>query len=300
VPTGAANAILISNATFEFTANNVARDLLRPFLGGSEELVGTRFFKATFDVEYANSGTAGTAPAWGPLLRACGMAEASLLTPARVEYTPVSASFSSLSIYYHLDGVLRKALGCMGTATLGLGADERPLWRFQFWGVDGGVSAASDPTVTLSAFKTPQVVTMQNSGTVKLGGTYAAGAITGGTEFPSRGLQIDLGNEVQMSSLLGAGGQRVNITQRNVTGSMQLDLTASQEVTLRNDINANTTTSLSMSHGSGAGVGLLVTAPSVQRINPRDQDYNGELHISMDLRLTPTTAGNDELRIVCL
>jgi len=88
-PTGAANAILISNASFNIDYSNVSRDLIRPFLGGSEELAGTRFARAQFDVEWANSGTAGTAPAWGPLLRACGFAEASLSTPVRVEYTPI-------------------------------------------------------------------------------------------------------------------------------------------------------------------------------------------------------------------
>ena len=299
-PTGAADAILISNASFQVNYNNVSRDLIRPFLGGSDELVGTRFFQCSFDVEFANSGTAGTAPAWGKLLRACGMAEASLLTPSRVEYTPVSASFSTLTIYYHLDGVLRKALGCMGTASLDLGADNRPVWKFQFFGIDGGVTATADPSVTLTAFRTPQVVTPTNSGTVTLGGTYAAGVITGGTAYPSRGLQVDLGNDVQQMSLLGTGGQRVSITQRNVTGPMQLDLTAAQEVPLRPDINAHTTTTLSMTHGTGAGVGLIVTAPQVQRINPTDQEFNGEMQFGTDLRFTPTTAGNDELRVVCL
>lgn len=299
-PTGAANAILISNASYEITYNNVNRDLIRPFLGGSDQLTGTRYVKMNFEVEFANSGTAGTAPAWGPLLRACGFAESSLATPARVEYTPVSATFTSLTIYYHLDGVLRKALGCYGTADLDLGADNRPVWKFQFWGLDGGLTATADPTVTLTAFKTPQVVTVNNSGTVTLGGTYSAGVVTGGTAYPSRGLQLSLGNDVQNISLLGTGGQRISLVNREVTGSIQLDLTAAQEVSFRTDINNNTTTSLSMTHGTGAGVGMIVTAPQVQRINPKDVDFNSEMEVALDLRFTPTTAGNDELRIVAL
>ena len=42
VPTGAANALLVANLTINpLKANNVSRDLIRPFFGGSEQLVGT-------------------------------------------------------------------------------------------------------------------------------------------------------------------------------------------------------------------------------------------------------------------
>lgn len=297
-PTGAANAILISNASFEVTYNNVSRDLIRPYLGGSEELSGTRFAKATFEVEWANSGTAGTAPAWGPLLRACGFAEASLSTPVRIEYTPVSANFQSLTIYYHLDGALRKILGAVGTVEFRLGEGERPVMAFTFDGLDGGTTATADPTVSFTAFKSPQVISDTNTGDIKLGATYAAGAVTGGTVYSSRGLNINVGNTVSQIALLGS--QRVSLTQRDVTGSMQLDLTAAQEVAFRNDVNTNALTSLSFEHQTGAGVGMLFHAPNVQRINPKDQDFNGEAQWSMDLRFTPGASGNDELRLVLL
>lgn len=293
-PTGAANAILISNATFAFNYNNVDRDLMRAYLGGAEQLVGSRNVTASFDVEIAGSGAAGTAPAWGPLVRACGMAEV-VTAAARVEYTPVSAAFDSLTIYYSVDGLLHKAIGCRGTVTMGMGEGERPLFKFTFTGIDGGTVAQADPSQTLTAFKPPLVVTDANSGDIKLGGTYATGAITGGTAYPSRGLQLDLGNTVQHIPMLG--GQSVEITQRATTGSMQLDLTAAQGATFITDINSNTTTSLSFEHGTTAGNKILVFAPVVQRLNPSWQDFNGTVQMGLDLRLTPSS-GNDELRIV--
>lgn len=295
VPTGAANAMLISNASFEISYNNVNRDLIRPYLGGSEQLTGTRSVRATFDVEISGSGTAGTAPAYGALLRACGMGEV-VTAGNRVDYTPVSAAFESVTIYYSVDGVLHKALGCMGNFTMNMGEGERPVFSFTFTGIDGGTTAAADPTLTLTAWKAPLVITDQNSGDIKLGGTYSAGAITGGTVSPSRGLTLDAGNNVQFIPLLG--GQSVNITQRESTGAMQLDLTAVQLVTAISDIDANTTTSLSLEHGTTAGGKIIVFAPAVQRINPRHVDFNGNAHLGTDLRLLPS-AGNDELRIVC-
>ncbi len=296
-PDGAANAILVSNASFNVAYTNVNRDLIRANLGGSEQLAGTRFVECSFDVELANSGAAGTAPAWGPLLLACGMAEAVLTTPARVEYTPVSASFKSATIYYHIDGTLRKALGCMGNAELMLNEGERPMIRFTFTGLDGGTTATADPTLTLTSWKVPSVVSDVNSGDINLGATYSAGALSSGTAYPSRGLAINLGNTIARKAILG--GQSVSITQRDVTGSCQLELSAAQEATFRTDINANTTTSLGFTHATGAGVGIILHAPRVQRIDPSDVDYEGELHMGLNLRFVPSS-GNDELRIVCL
>lgn len=298
VPTGAANAILVSNASFNLAYNNVERNFIRPFFGGSGQLAGTRFVECSFEVELANSGTAGTAPAWAPLLRACGMAEAVLASPARVEYTPVSASFSSVTIYYHIDGVRRVALGCMGNVEFMLNEGAAPMLRFTFAGMDGGRTATADPTVTLTAFRAPQVVSDVNSGDINLGATYAAGVLSSGTSYPSRGLSINLQNTVSRKAILG--GQAVQISDRNVQAQCQLDLTAAQEVSFLTDINANTNTTLGFSHSTGAGVGILLHAPQVQRIDPTDTEYEGDVHMAMNLRLTPTTAGNDELRLVCL
>ena len=216
-PDGTDDAILVSNASFNVSYTNVNRDLIRANLGGSEQLAGTRFVECSFDVELANSGTAGTAPAWGPLLLACGMAEATLTTPARVEYTPVSASFKSVTIYYHIDGTLRKALGCVGNAELMLNEGERPMIRFTMTGLDGGTTATADPTLTLTAWKVPSVVSDVNSGDINLGATYSAGTLSSGTDYPSRGLSINLGNTSARKAILG--GQSVSITQRDVTGT---------------------------------------------------------------------------------
>jgi hypothetical protein len=298
VPTGAGNAMLVSNATFNLAYNNVERNFIRPFFGGSGQLAGTRFVEINFEIELANSGTAGTAPAWAPVLRACGMAESVLSTPARVEYTPVSASFSSVTIYYHLDGVRRVALGCMGNVEIMLNEGAAPMLRFSLVGLDGGRTATADPSVTLTAFRAPQVVSDVNTGDINLGCTYSAGALAGGTTYPSRGLSINLQNTVSRKALLG--GQAVQISDRNVQGSMQLDLTAAQEVSFMTDINSNTNTTLGFTHQTGAGVGIILHAPQVQRIDPSDTEYEGDVHMGQNLRFTPTTAGNDELRLVCL
>jgi len=296
VPTGAANALLISNASFDVSYNNVDRTNIKGFFGSDEQLAGTRFVDLSFDVEISGSGAAGTSPACGPLLQACSMAEV-ITASTRVDYTPISTGQKSLTIYYYDDGVLHKALGCMGSVQLAMGEGERPLFRFTFAGLDGGPTATSNPSMTLTAWKAPLVITDANTGDIKLGSTYSAGAISGGTTYPSRGLNIDLGNSVAKVALLG--GQSVDVTDRAVTGSMQLELTAAQEVTMFTDVNANTLTSLSLEHGTAAGAKIIVHLPNVQRTNPKHVDYEGRIHMAFDLRGIPLT-GHDELRIVAL
>ncbi|SCX40441.1 phage tail tube protein [Nitrosospira sp. Nsp1] len=295
VPTGAANAILVSNLSINpLNANNVPRDLIRPYFGGSEQLVGSASVEVQFDVEISGSGTAGTAPAWGPLLRASAFLETETAA-ARVEYTPITVNQESLTVYYHDDGVLHKLLMAKGDFTMKMGIGERPVFSFKFTGLDGGVTAVSNPSPTLTPFKKPLVITDPNTGDILLGCTYATGALTGGSSFPSRGLEITMGNAVVYTPLLG--GESIDITNREPSGKAQFDLSAAEEVTFMGDIKTNNTQSIGFIHGTTAGNKILVHAPVCQLINPSKQELNGRRLFGCDLRIMPS-AGNDDLRIV--
>lgn len=296
VPTGAADALLVSNPTCDYTYNNVARDNIRAFLGASEQLAGTRYVTLGFDVEVSGSGTAGTAPAWGKLLRACAMAE-TITASTRVEYNPITTGFESLTIHYFDDGVLHRATGCRGNMEATLDESGIPKFKFSFTGVDGGIVAQANPTQVLTAWRTPVVITNGNTGSVKLGATYSAGALTGGTDFISRGMTLNLGNDAKFVSMLGSSD--VDIYNRESTGSLALDLDAAAEVAAYSAVAANTLTSVGLLHGTTAGARVLFFAAAVQRINPKHQDYEGRVLIGFDMRLTPVS-GNDELRIVAL
>lgn len=295
-PTGAANAILVSNVTINaLNAQNVSRDLVRPWLGGSEQLVGTAYKEISFDVEIAGSGTAGVAPAFAPLLRACGLAEA-VTEDTRVDYTPISTAFESVTIYVYDDGVLHKYLGARGTFEIAKGLAGRPVFRFRFLGIDGGDSAANPSGTDFSDFVKPLVITDTNTGDVTLGCTYSSGSLSGGTAYPSRGLDVSLGNEVVHTPLLGA--EEIDITQRDVTGAVQLDLTASQEVSLMSTVKANTTQGLGLQHGTAEGNIVITFLANAQLINPSKQDINGRRLIGFDIRAVPGASGNDDLRLV--
>lgn len=306
-PAGATDAVLISNLTVNpLNANNIPRNLIRPYFGGSEQLIGSSYLTCQFDVEFQSSGSmvTPTVPAWDTLLQICGYAAGVGTAGARVEYA-LNATYSTMAsgtLYYYDDGALHKLLGARGTVSLDLSVGSRPVFKFAITGLDGGLTAAANPAVTLTGYKTPLAITDTNTGAVVLGSSYAAGALTGGTEYISGGLTLDLGGSVNFIDLLGtatATGQTVEITQREATGKVMFDLTAANEVTFMTSVKANTVQSLGMVHGSTAGLKMLIFAPAVQLINPSKEDKNGRRLIGYDLRLLPLV-GNDELKIVAL
>jgi len=296
-PTEAANAILVSNLSINpLNANNVPRNLVRNFLGGSEELVGTAYKEISFDVELAGSGTAGTAPAFGPLLLACGFVETAT-AGVRTEYNLTTPVSGSLSIYYFSDGVKHVARGCRGNVVFKLPIGGRPEMSFKFIGLDGGETAATPAALTLTGFKTPLAVTEANTGDLTFGATYTAATptLTGGTGYPSQGLELDLGNAVAYNPLLG--GETVDVGNRAAKGKVVLDLTAAQEVSFMTTVKANTLQSLGLMHGVTSGAKVMLFLPAVQAINPSKVDVNGKLMVGYDLRALPVS-GNDEVKLV--
>jgi hypothetical protein len=296
-PDASTDAILVSNLNVNpLNAQNIDRALIRTYFGASEQLVGDRYLEISFDVEIAGAGTAGAVPAWGKLLRACGFGEDDA-PEDRVEYTPITDSIPSLTFNVHSDGLLHKGFMGRGDVTFNMNISERPVMSFRFLALDGGTSATSNPNPTLTAWQKPLVITDANTGDITLGCTYATGAISGGTAYPSRGMTVALGNAVNHLPMLG--GESVDISDRQASGSIQLDLTAAQENTFMTNVKANLTQSIGFLHGTTAGNRVLFFMPTVQLINPSKQDVQGRLLIGFDMRVVPGT-GNDEIRIVSL
>jgi len=299
VPTGSANAIQAMDMTITpLDARNVDTNIMYPWFGASPSLVGTASVKCSFSVLLAGAGTAATAPAWGNLLLGCGNAETTgLLTPNRVEYLPASDSLKTVTIYYYDDGLLHKLLGCFGSVKLSAKSGEAPKLTFDFTGLDAGVSATSNATAVLTAWKMPVAITKANVTDINLGGTYATGAITGGTAYNSTGLTLDWGNDVAFAPMLTT--EQVVFSDRKASGTLSLELSAAQEVTQMAAVKANTLTSVGFVIGTATGNKIMLHLPSVQLINPKKEDFEGMRLIGFDMRVLPV-AGNDEIRIVSL
>lgn len=284
-PTGSANAILVRNLNITpLNAELVSRDLVRPYLGASEQLVASSYVSVDFEVEMAGSGTAGTAPAYGPLLQACGLAEADGVSD--VTYTPVSASFASATLYYNVDGILHKVTGARGNVELSIEASQIPVFKFTFTGLYNAPTDTAAPTVVYTAFQTPQAANSDNTSGFSLFGY--SGALSS--------LSMNLNNQVQYRTLIGA--EDVLMTDRGVNGQVVFEaptIAAKDFFTLAL---GNTLGALDITHGTTAGNKVQITSSRVDVSNPTYQDQNGIHMLQVPITLVPSTAGNDEFSIV--
>jgi hypothetical protein len=118
VPTAAANYIEARNVALTPADFDVEdRQLVKQSMGNTAKLITGHRLKLAFDVALAASGTLGTVPKIGTLLRGCGWAE-TITALTKVEYSLVSAAFESGAFYTYIDGVLHKGTGVRGTSSL--------------------------------------------------------------------------------------------------------------------------------------------------------------------------------------
>ncbi|WP_198116932.1 phage tail tube protein [Massilia rhizosphaerae] len=290
VPTGAANAILVKNINVTpMETQLVSRDLIRPYMGNSQNLAASVYGKLELEVELAGSGTAGTAPAFGPLLRACGLSE-TISAGTSVIYAPVSASFESVTNYFNLDGVLHKMTGSRGSVSVAFSAQGIPTLKFSFQGLYSPVVDSPAPTgVVFSAFQLPLIV--NNVNTTGLSLQSFSGMVLSD-------LSIDLANSLTFRSLVG-GTEQVLITDRKPAGSITFEATTVAAKDWWTAARNAATGSLTVTHGTVAGNKVTIAAPLAQITQPTYSDKDGIAMIQASLVLVPN-AGNDELTFTFL
>ena len=294
-PTGA-DALIVSDLSITPQASDVVnRDTVRPYLGASEQLLANTRVECTFSVELAGSGTGGTVPRWGKALKACGMSETASGSGAAgvVTYAPVSAAFSSVTIYYMLDGVRHKVTGCRGSASVSASVGEIPSLDFNFTGVYVAPDDVALPAVTYGAQATPLVFKNGNSTGFQL--LSYAGAL--------QSVSLDLGNSLVYRELVG-GTKEVLLTDRAVTGSVSIEaVTMATKNFFAAALTDATLGNLQFTHGtgsSGSANGNTIKVSSA-RVDIGDVSYGEQDGIAMlEIPYTaiPSTAGNDEFSIV--
>lgn len=280
-----ANAILISNLDVTPVDTEFAsRELVRPYLGNFDDIPVATSVQVSFRVEIAGAGVAGTAPGYGPLLRACGMSET--ITPATsVVYAPVSEGFESLSMRVNVDGIEHVILGARGSVSLEFTTKAIPYYNFSFTGLYGGVSDVPAVTPVYSQFIKPEGVNAVNTSGFSVHGF--AGCL--------ESMTMDVANQIAFRTLVGC--EDVQLTDRLPAGSMviQAPLTATKNFF---DIsNEATLGAVTLTHGIVAGNTVELSQPFVQLKSPTYSESDGIVMLSMDTMVLPSDAGNDEFSI---
>lgn len=285
-PTGPANAILVRGFTPEpITADSVQRNLIRPYKGNSGSLTAGEHRKFDFEVELAGSGSAGVAPAWAPLLMACGFSE-TISQDTSVEYNLVSGGEPTLTLYGYLDGTLFKITGAKGSVSFELNAKQIPVMKYSFIGAYVPPSEGPLPaTVDYSAFKQPRTVGKTNTPTFTMHGLSAC----------TSAFSINLANAIAWRELINCAG--AVSPDRQPTGNVTMEFPSVTTKDWTEIVRLGTTGAAQLVHGVEAGNIVELQAPKIQCKPFSLQDDQGTAMMNLPFDLLPDS-GDDELVVI--
>jgi hypothetical protein len=280
------DALLVSSLEITpLSGDNVSRELIRPYLGAFDQLIATTNVEITFDVELAGSGTAGTAPRYGGILKACGMSE-TIVASTSVIYAPVSSSFSSATIYFNVDGVLHKITGCRGDLSMTCAVAEIPKLKFTMQGIYNAPTDTAQPAVTYSNQAAPLIFRQGNTSSFSF--FSYAGAL--------QSVEFNMANSLVYRELVG-GTKETLITDRQPAGTVMIEAPTIAQKDYWTAALASSTGNLTFLHGTTAGNRVTFTASQVDITNPSYEDQDSVHMLSVPYVALPTSSGNDEVSL---
>lgn len=284
-PTGT-DALQVSNLTVDpLQLERENRELIRGFPGASPQIVTRQSVRMQFDVELVGSGTAGTAPRYGPCLKACGRSE-TIVASTSVTYARVGSNYSSVTIDAYLDGQRHRMTGGRGTASFSLTVEGIPKITFDLLGIYSTPTATANPSPTYTLQAQPVAANSDNTPTVSVHGFAACMS-----EF-----SLEDNNEIIFRQLMGCS-KEVSIPTRNVTGSVTLEMPLVSTKDYYTLAANQTTGAITWTHGTTAGNIVTYNAPTcafgAPAVSINDQIY----HLALPFEALPNT-GNDEDTLV--
>ena len=287
-PTPAAtDVVLVTDLSITPQSSDVVnRDVVRPFLGSSQQLLANTKVECTFSVEFCGSGSAGTAPRYGSALKACGLSE-TVSSGTSVTYEPISASFSSVTIHYNIDGVRHIVTGCRGNVALSTEVGAIPTLDFSFTGIYNAPTDTALPSVTYGNQATPLI--FKNGNTSSFALLSYAGAL--------QSLNFDIGNSLVYRELVG-GTKEVLLTDRAASGSVTIEApTMAQKDYFSAALSDTTLGNIQVTHGTAAGNICKFSSTKVDIGDVSYGEMDGVNMLEIPYTLVPSTA-NDELQFL--
>jgi hypothetical protein len=284
VPTVAANAIQCKNVNITPLRGEFKdRNLVRPYFGASGTVLVGRDALIDFEVELTGSGTAGTAPAFGPLLKACDMLE-TLTASTKADYTPLTGGTDTLTLYTNIDGIQYKITGAKGSWMLDMKAKDFPTLKFSFLGTYNAPVDATLSAPVYTAWKDP----------VPADKVFTPTFLVHGQSGCFESFSVDYGNVVTHSVRIGC--DVTSVTDRNTKGSVEFEMQLVAQKNWIETVRQATRDAVQIIHGNVAGNICEITGPKVQLLNPSFGETDGLHMIKLDTSFT-SNVGNDEIRL---
>ena len=286
----AASGMLAKNISLSpMEGIDIQRDLETGFLAGQGSIPASLSMKLSYDVELVGSGTKGTVPEWGRLLRACGCSE-TIVALTSVTYAPLSPpGLDSITHYMWIGNTLYKLIGGRGTAKLSWNAQAIPMLHFDFTSLFAVPVETTRITPNNNTFQKPELVSSAKTVTFTINGVALV----------MRSAQLDLGCKVEPRFLVGS--DTIEITDRVDLFSSVVEAVVMGVFNPFSLAQSATYVPVSLVHGSPTGLRSVLTIPNLQilRLKSLQQNQNVK-EWPLDGTPVSTLAGNDQwsLRII--
>ncbi|WP_436399305.1 phage tail tube protein [Roseobacter sp. S98] len=281
-----ADGILAKEVTLSgMEGNDLDRALEQPYFGSQGTVPVELHARISFKVELAPSGTAGTAPPWGKLLRACGVAE-TVVANTSVTYNPITEEPEAVSVHFFVGNTRFVMLGTRGTVSIEMSANQIPHLMFEFTGLFTLPSEQARPAVDLSAWQRPQQVSR----------AFTSLTLDGNAGLVMRSFMMSFGNQVEPRFLVGP--EAILITDKDEQIEMTLEAVPLTTYDPYAAAFNQDEVPVILQHGVGAGRIATLNAPTAQMQRPQGVETPQNI-TEWPLRLKPIpTAGNDQWTLV--
>ncbi len=289
-PVGGSNAIQVTNVDITpIESDTIQADAMQGFLGNSTRatVLANKRVSVSFSTELSGSGSAGTPPAYGPLLKSCGLNEI-LSSETSATYTPLSTSFSSCTIYCFYDLTRHKITGARGTVTFNLVAGQIASADFQFIGIyNAPDSTDMSGTWTLANQAAGLEVNDTNVTTATFHGV---------TSQRIESFDLALNNELVYKETTSS--KQVLIVNRAPGGTAVIEAldTATTDYFAKASATAMGATDVILGASAGNIVRLKVDQTDITGVSYGDT--NGIRSLNLPYLALPTTAGNNEMSLI--
>ena len=251
-------------------------------LGNTQSVTVADWTTAEFDVNVnvKPSGTAGEAPSYAALFKACGLVETVDSNNNTVTYTPGGTPSGYAKNY--IDGSVRSITGIAGDFKFSGNVGEIAKFTFSLKGfTDLTETDEANPTVTLDTNK--DLIVESITAVTVGGGTIAL------QEF-----EFSMGNEIQES--YGIGTKEFYVSDFKPTINVKAIKTKGN-ATHWDDLKNNTIKSVEVVLGSGAGATVTFTVPYCNPTDVSESDSSGEVVYSQNW-ICQSGSGDDNFSIV--
>jgi hypothetical protein len=286
-PTPATSANEIFVDSFEETNEGLRileRNGPKNTLGGYAPVYAGTLIGITITLRARGSGAAGTAPEFGPLLRACGFGE-TLNASTSVVYAPVSSGFESVTIWRYYDGKLRKYTGCVGNVSMSQDTGGFHVFTFN---MVGHFSTETDVSLATPSYDSTAPI-------AAIGGTFTFDSYNA----IINNLSWDMGNSISQAPDYNQsnGYGELRITDRNVTGSFDPEdvLVATYDFWAE-FVGASTAAMSTAALGPAAGNKMALSLPALKLTNLTDGDRDGVLIRNVEF-MALESSGDDQITI---